>query len=283
MPILSLKTAPAEVREFLEKAAKEVDAELDRRLAIDVELAEGDPVRTLVEAMRYAVLGAGKRLRPALTLAAARSIDPAADAMAAAAAVELLHAYTLVHDDLPAMDDDDERRGKPTVHIAFDEATAILAGDALLTAAFACLADMGPRCAPAVRTLAKASGHARLLGGQALDLALEQKGQPTMAEVERVHLGKTGALFSAAAELGAIAAVASADEIVSLREYGSALGVAFQHADDLDDGELEGLADRAASRRHELGKEAIASLESFGERGEMLVKLVRWVGGLEDR
>lgn len=281
MPILELKSAPPSVREFLVSASVEIETELDRRLVIDELLPENDPVRVLAEAMRYAVLGGGKRLRPALTLAAARAVDPAAEALAAAASVELLHAYTLVHDDLPAMDNDEMRRGKPTVHIAFDEAIAILTGDALLTASFACLSDLGPRCAPAVSALARAAGHARLLGGQALDLALTDENTPTMKEVERIHLGKTGALFGAAAELGAIAAIASADEIRSLREYGCALGVAFQHADDLDDGELASLSSKAALRRRELGIEAVGLAESVGGGVAILKDLARWVGGLE--
>lgn len=290
MAILATATAPAAIRDFLQSAANAVDADLDRRLAIDKELSPEDPQRVLMEAMRYAVLGGGKRLRPALTIASARAVtdsngeasplDVEADAIAAAAAVELLHAYTLVHDDLPAMDDDEVRRGRPTVHVKYSEATAILAGDALLTAAFASLAELGPRCAPAVSALARAAGPAQLLGGQALDLALENDPSPSLEKVERVHRGKTGALFGAAAELGAIAAAASPESILAMREYGCALGVAFQHADDLDDGELTQLADHATRRRLELGQQAVAALSSFGERGELLAELARWVGGI---
>ena len=280
MAILESATAPGGIRDFLASAAADVDTELERRLVIDESLGPEDPERRLGEAMRYAVLGGGKRLRPALTIAAARAIDADVDVVAAAAAVELLHAYTLVHDDLPAMDDDDVRRGKPTVHVAFGEATAVLAGDALLTAAFACLSDLGPRCAPAVTALAHAAGPTQLLAGQALDLALEVAAAPTLKAVERIHRGKTGALFGAAAELGAIAAAASAETIRSLREYGIALGVAFQHADDLDDGELAELAEQAATRRQQLGEEAVAAIAPLGERGALLVELARWVAGI---
>ncbi|MCA9676686.1 MAG: polyprenyl synthetase family protein, partial [Myxococcales bacterium] len=160
--------APRAVQAWLDRVRPRIDAELDRRLAVDAD----DPGR-LVEAMRYAVLGPGKRLRPALAIAACEAVGGTLDdALPVAAALELLHAYTLVHDDLPAMDDDDERRGRPTVHVAFGEAIAILAGDGLLTLAFGALADLGPRCAAAVEVLARRAGARWLLRGQAIDLAV---------------------------------------------------------------------------------------------------------------
>src|SRR3954469_26064013 len=174
---LAPSSAPPELLAFLEDARVAVDRELDRRLRAGTD----DPGR-LAEAMHYAATGPGKRLRPALVLAAAEACGGSRDAaMPAAIAIEMLHAYTLVHDDLPAMDDDDERRGRPTVHVAFGEAIAILAGDALLTDAFGALAELGPRAADAVRVLAQRSGRAELLLGQAIDLSTPPR---TLAEIE---------------------------------------------------------------------------------------------------
>jgi len=231
--------------EVAEWSRSTVDAELERLLG-DRVTEETDPGR-LREAMRYAVLGGGKRVRPlvCVTCCVAAGGTPEA-AVPAACAVELLHAYTLVHDDLPAMDNDVLRRGKPTVHVAFGEAHAILVGDALLTAAFGALAALGPRAADAVAVLAERSGVRWLLGGQARDIA---GGTPaTIAELDLIHAGKTGALFSAAAELGAISAGASNDVRFRLARWGLALGVAFQHADDRADGDHPALADAAAER-----------------------------------
>ncbi|HKA89276.1 MAG TPA: polyprenyl synthetase family protein [Haliangiales bacterium] len=256
--------------DLLDEARALVDAELARRLAGDAD----DPGR-LWEAMRYAVLGGGKRLRPALVLAAARAAGGTWEgALPAAAAVELLHAYTLVHDDLPAMDDDDERRGRPTVHVAFGEGTAILVGDALLTEAFAALAALGPRCAEAVAVLADRAGARWLLAGQARDLA---GGATSLAELERMHAGKTGALFSAAAELGAIAAGAGADARARLRRYGMALGIAFQHADDLADGDHPRFAAEARRRLGELAADARAEIAPLGDPARPLAALIDWV------
>ena len=240
-----------------------------------------DPGR-LVEAMRYAATGPGKRLRPALVIAACEACGgTAADALPAAAAIELLHAYTLVHDDLPAMDDDDERRGRPTVHVAFGEAIAILAGDGLLTQAFGCLAELGAGAAAAVATLAGRAGALELLHGQAMDLELVGRGAEAgprdLAAVEELHARKTGALFAAAAELGAIAAGASADARARLGRYGLAFGVAFQHADDRDDGDLPELADAARGRIAELAAEAEAIARTLGPPGP-LVALAAWIG-----
>jgi geranylgeranyl pyrophosphate synthase len=256
---------------FLGEVRAAVDAELAQQLADRP--GEDDPGR-LREAMRYAVLGGGKRLRPAVVLGAAAAVggDPIA-ALPAAAAVELLHAYSLVHDDLPAMDDDDERRGKPTVHVAFGEATAILVGDALLTEAFAALATLGS--ADAVRVLAERAGARGLIAGQARDLA--ETRPVSLAEVERIHAGKTGALFAACAELGAIAGGASGEVRVLMARYGMALGVLFQHADDVADGDHPGFAAEARRRMNELLDEARMVLAPLGERGRMLELLVRQV------
>ncbi|MEO8549096.1 MAG: polyprenyl synthetase family protein, partial [Kofleriaceae bacterium] len=160
-------SAPAELAAFLEDMRVLVDRDLERRLAPPAD----DPGR-LVAAMHYAATGPGKRLRPAIVLAAAEACGGTREqALPAASALEMLHAYTLVHDDLPAMDDDDERRGRPTVHIAFGEAVAILAGDGLLTEAFGALAELGAHAEDAVRVLAQRAGRAELLLGQAIDLS----------------------------------------------------------------------------------------------------------------
>jgi geranylgeranyl pyrophosphate synthase len=226
--------------------------------------------------MHYAATGPGKRLRPALVLAAAEACGGSrAAAMPAAAAIEMLHAYTLVHDDLPAMDDDDERRGRPTVHVAFGEAIAILAGDGLLTAAFGVLAELGPHAGAAVRVLARRSGVLELLGGQAIDLTTPREQLRDMAAIERLHAAKTGALFAASAELGAIAAGASAEICTALGNYGLAIGIAFQHADDRDDAELTEHAAAAAKRMRELCDEALTTVQPLGS--STLDALAQWI------
>ena len=198
-------------------------------------------------------------------------------ALPAAAAVEMLHAYTLVHDDLPAMDDDDLRRGRPTVHIAFGEAIAILAGDGLLTAAFGTLAELGPGAAAAVKLLAGRAGARELLAGQAIDLTASPGELRDIAAVERLHAAKTGALFAAAAELGGITAGASPHVCADLGRYGMAIGIAFQHADDRDDGELTELAAIAAARMRSLCDEARTIAAGFGPRGAMLDAIAAWI------
>ena len=221
--------------DFLAAVRARSEAALDRLLP-PADL----PVARLAEAMRYAALGGGKRLRAALVYAGGEALGADPDALdAPAAAVELLHAYSLVHDDLPAMDDDDLRRGKPTCHRAFDEATAILAGDALQTLAFevlAAAAAIAPeRRLAMLRELARASGVHGMAGGQALDLAAEGK-TLTLPELETVHRGKTGALIVASVRLGALAApAADAPVLAALAEYGQALGLCFQIQDDILD------------------------------------------------
>jgi geranylgeranyl pyrophosphate synthase len=267
---LAPESAPAELAKFLDDMRRLVDRELDRRLAPPA----ADPGK-LIAAMHYAATGPGKRLRPAILIAACEACGGTREqALPAAAALEMLHAYTLVHDDLPAMDDDDERRGRPTVHIAFDEAIAILAGDGLLTQAFGTLAELGPRAADAVRVLAQRAGSRELLGGQAIDLR-----QPpnTLAEIEHLHAAKTGALFAAAGELGAISAGASPDVCKALASYGLAIGIAFQHADDRDDAELVEYADVAARRMRELCTQARADISSLGAKGSLLDAIAAWI------
>lgn len=269
---LAPSSAPPALTAFIEEVRVAVDADLARRLAPPTD----DPGR-LVEAMHYAATGPGKRLRPAVLVAAAEACGGArAAALPAASAIEMLHAYTLVHDDLPAMDDDDERRGRPTVHIAFGEAIAILAGDGLLTQAFATLAELGPRAGAAIAVLAQRSGSRELLAGQAIDLTAPRSELSTLAAIERLHAAKTGALFAAAAELGAISAGADAATCAALGRYGLAIGIAFQHADDRDDHEFSELADQAAERMRALGAEARAIAASLGPRGDRLGAIAGW-------
>jgi len=246
-----------------------VEADLDRLLGSD-----GDDPGRLREAMRYAVLGGGKRLRPIMTFAACVAAGgdwPAA--RPAAAAVELLHAYTLVHDDLPAMDNDLVRRGKPTVHVAFGHAEAILVGDALLTAAFGALAPLGPRAGEAVAVLARRAGVAELLGGQARDISGAKP--DSLEALERLHAGKTGALFAAAAELGAVCAGADEELRGRLARFGLTYGIAFQHVDDRDDGDHPALAAEAGQRIVELGAEMDRLLAPLGEQAAALRALAQ--------
>jgi geranylgeranyl pyrophosphate synthase len=268
---LAPASAPAALASFLEEARALVDAELDRRLRV-----VGDDPGRLAEAMHYAATGPGKRLRPALVIAAAEACGGSRRAaLPAAAAIEMLHAYTLVHDDLPAMDDDDERRGRPTVHVAFGEAIAILAGDGLLTAAFGVLAELGPQAGAAVAVLARRAGVSELLAGQAIDLTTPRESLRDLASIERMHAAKTGALFAAAAELGGIAAGAPASTCAALGRYGMAIGIAFQHADDRDDAELTEHAEAAAIRMRALCDEAREAVQPLGST--VLESLATWI------
>lgn len=230
-----------------------VQARLDRALA-------GLSDQPVIHAMRYAVQG-GKRLRGFLVLEGARMLGVAEDrAVSAAAAVEALHAYSLVHDDLPCMDDDDLRRGQPTVHVKWDDATAVLAGDALQTLAFELMCDPALGSAEVrvalVAGLAKASGAEGMVLGQALDIAAETAPAPlTLAQITELQAGKTGALIRFSAEAGAI--IAGADP-APLSAYATALGLAFQIWDDVLD--VEGDAEKAGKR---LQKDADAGKATF--------------------
>ncbi|ODV16205.1 MAG: geranyl transferase [Rhodanobacter sp. SCN 68-63] len=232
----------------------------DRALA-DALPAEDTPPSDLHRAMRYAVLGGGKRLRPLLVYAAGHALghDDAALDMPACA-VELIHAYSLVHDDLPAMDDDDMRRGRPTCHVVFGEAMAILAGDALQALAFELLAQapVDPSIGMAMqRALGRACGAEGMAGGQALDLAAVGR-VLTLAELEHMHACKTGALIRASVQLGAMAAGADVDTLDALDRYAHAVGLAFQVRDDILDVEGE-----SAVIGKTAGKDAAADKPTF--------------------
>jgi geranylgeranyl diphosphate synthase, type II len=271
-------------------------AEIDNTLKTRLPPAEEDPGR-LVEAMRYAVLSPGKRIRPLLAMAAAEAVGSTSSEpiRLAASAIELVHTYSLVHDDLPAMDNDDVRRGQPSTHKQFDEATAILAGDALLTLAFEWLSEAGvlartaqeegrwARSSRAVgflhaaRALARAAGMSGMVRGQARDLGGKQPA--SLQDLETLHREKTGALFRAALEVGALAAGAPATDLAALRDFGDYYGVAFQHADDLADGEHQELAAAAKPRVRELSDRAVASLEGMGSGAEPLRSMARALAG----
>ena len=284
----------------LKKTADEIETLLDELLSLDHALAP-----RVTEAMRYSALAQGKRLRPFFVAESARILG--ADhrqALRVGAALECIHCYSLVHDDLPAMDDDDLRRGKPTCHIAYDEATAILAGDGLLTVAFEIVADPATHADGAVRAelaleLARASGHNGMVGGQMLDLAAEEKQSHDLDEIIAIQSLKTGALFRFSLEGGAILAQAGAEDRARMRTYADKVGLAFQIADDILDVEsspeqlgkatqkdaeagkatfidLFGL-DGAKARASSLADEAIDALSPYGAKADILREAARFI------
>jgi geranylgeranyl diphosphate synthase type II len=273
-----------------------VDRDLDRRLGDRLHC----PPR-LREAMRYSIFAGGKRLRPILVLLANEACLGAADAaMPAASAVEMIHTYSLIHDDLPAMDDDDLRRGLPTCHRKFDEATAILAGDTLLTLAFETLAELQPSpvAARCVKELARAAGGSGMAGGQVDDLNAEA-GPGTLEWLESLHERKTGALLRASLRMGGIAAGASGEQLDALTEYGRHIGLAFQIVDDLLDVEGDAVklgkgvhkdeaagkltypgllgVDESRRRAWDLIDSARAALAPFGPAGVQLARLAQYI------
>jgi farnesyl diphosphate synthase len=289
---MTLPVPPAPIGPALSEAAQFIENTLAALLP-----AAAGPEARLLEAMRYATLGGGKRLRAFLVLQSGRLFGVDRRALGrVAAAVECVHAYSLAHDDLPAMDDDDLRRGRPSLHKAFDVATAILAGDALLTLAFGLVAspethgDPFVRCEVASR-LAAAAGHAGMVGGQMLDLAFEGK-NPGLPEITRLQRMKTAALFTFCCEAGAIMGKASPQAREKLAAFGQDLGLAFQIADDLLD--LEGDpqetgkgvgkdrsrgkatvasvhgAERARQQAEMLAAQALAYLDMFDEKADLL-------------
>jgi len=288
--------------------ASEVDGQLREHLG---RWTSGGPTR-LVEAIEYSLLAPGKRLRPLLALWAAEMVcGDHSVAFPPAVAVEMIHCYSLIHDDLPAMDDDDLRRGRPTCHIQFDESTAILAGDALQPMAFAVLAhSFRPQemAARACQLLAVAAGPVALVGGQADDLQAEKSSWKTSPGLEnedakvllaRIHSRKTGAMIRVSLELGALAAGATPEQMSAIGEYGQAIGQSFQIVDDLLDvqSSAEKLGKRAGKDEaagkltypglygvpgsvvaaKEYTSKAIRALEAFGARGESLVRLAETI------
>jgi farnesyl diphosphate synthase len=296
---LLMTTEPAEFAKRLDQTAEDTEALLAKLLA-DAAL-DGEIVRPkrLINAMRYSSLGGGKRLRPFLVVESAAVFGvPRASALMAGAALECIHCYSLIHDDLPAMDNSDLRRGRPTLHKAYDDATAILAGDALLTIAFDIITrdeihkDANVRLL-LTRALARASGIGGMAGGQMLDLAGEGRfGDREPVDVARVQQMKTGALLRFGCIAGAILGQSSQKEYQALDDYGRALGEAFQIADDLLDIEGDAAAlgkqtgqdaalgkttfvtqlgiDGAKQRVRDLLARADSALSIFGPRGDVL-------------
>ena len=284
----------------LKNTANEIEVMLDELLSVETSLAP-----RVTEAMRYSALAQGKRLRPFFVSESARILG--ADhqqALRVGSALECIHCYSLVHDDLPAMDDDDLRRGKPTCHIAYDEATAILAGDGLLTVAFEIIADPATHADGSVRAeltleLARAAGHNGMVGGQMLDLAAEQKHSHDLDEIIAIQSLKTGELFRFSLEGGAILAQAGPEDRAAMRTFADRVGLAFQIADDILDIEsspeqlgkatqkdadagkatfidLFGL-DGAKQKARALADEACDLLAPYGDKAETLRDAARFI------
>ena len=300
-----IDTANADFHHRLANVASEIE---DMLVAI-FDVATDPPVPPrLLNAMRYAVLGGGKRLRPFLVVETARLLNGDGEtAIRAGAAIELIHGYSLIHDDLPSMDDDEMRRGKPALHLAFDEATAILTGDTLQTMAFETLADAATNADAAMRAdlvvlLARAAGGAGMAGGQMLDLEAEGRfgGAEELdpAAIRHLQAMKTGAILSCAVEMGAIIGRADAERYQALHAYGRALGAAFQIADDILDveassaelgkatgkdagrgkGTLVGLwgIEKARKELSRLVREALDALDGFGPEADILREAARF-------
>lgn len=272
--------------------------------ALDLYFPTGDDPTQLRAAMRYSLFNGGKRVRPTLAYAAALAIKPELDLSLIdpiACALECLHSYSLVHDDLPAMDDDDLRRGKPTCHIAFNEASAILAGDGLQTLAFDLLTQTRLPASiqiQLVRLLAQGSGAQGMVLGQAIDLAAVDH-QLSLAQLEQMHNHKTGALIRAAVAMGALAAEGTHTQLAALDTYAAAIGLAFQVQDDILDvtgdtatiGKQQGAdiaknkptyvsllgLERAKRKAMELHQQAISALNEFGDSAGYLRDLARYI------
>jgi farnesyl diphosphate synthase len=295
--------ASAESLPSLDAALREIGTEIDRQFDRLLPVPE-DARAPLYQAMRHAAIGGGKRLRPLLVFATGQlfAVDRACLARVATA-IECIHVYSLIHDDLPAMDDDDLRRGKPTVHKAFDEATAILAGDSLHALAFELLADEETHGDPRVRVeliadLARAAGPAGMAGGQAMDLEAEGT-RFDLATVTRLQALKTGALIACSVEAGAILGRLPVEGRTGLRGYAHDLGLAFQIADDMLDVEGDEAAvgkalrkdgaagketfvsllgvERARAQAQMLIDQAVAHLHSFGPEADLLREIARYV------
>ncbi|HEY0139177.1 MAG TPA: polyprenyl synthetase family protein [Nannocystis sp.] len=273
-----MTTTTFDLTAYLSDRRRQADEALARALP---ELGPDDPGK-LKEGMQYAVLQGGKRMRPMITIAACEAAGGSiAAALPASCALEMIHAYSLVHDDLPAMDNDLERRGRPTVHVAFGHGHAILIGDALLTRAFEILGRgvagiAGDRIAAAITYLAHHAGIHGMVGGQALDI---EHGQNILSLelLERVHALKTGALYAAGGAMGALCGGANDAQVRDLESWGLKFGIAFQHADDILDDDQQALRAQALARVDELVSECDALAEQFGPRAEPLRALSKWV------
>lgn len=290
------------LRAFVEQYTQRTNQELTR--TIDA-LDPSDASDRLFAAMRYSLLNGGKRIRPVLTYASATAVAGVGELTdRAACAVECIHAYSLIHDDLPAMDDDDLRRGKPTCHIAFDEATAILAGDALQSLAFEILAGAetsGSESAilALVQELGRAAGARGMVGGQAIDLAAVSQ-QLTLQQLEHMHRRKTGALIEASVAMGALSGgEVPADKLEALRAYARAIGLAFQVQDDILDvtvetgvlGKRQGAdqerdkptyvallgLDEARRKARELHDQALDALSGFDAKATVLRNMAAYI------
>ena len=287
----------------LKRAKVLVEKGLERYSIADSPMDNGRCPNRLAQAMRYSLMAGGKRLRPILAMWSAEVCGVSGDqAMPVAVALEMIHTYSLIHDDLPAMDDDDLRRGMPTCHKAYDEATAILAGDGLLTLAFEVVAreqkplDVVGEC---VQILADAAGPCGMVAGQMADLAAEDRTDSNLEELEAIHRRKTGALLCAALRLGATVAKASDEQKDALERYGWSVGLAFQVVDDLLDATGDeakmgkrvgkdsglgkwtypGLIGVESSRAHArtLADSAISALNIFDERADRLRALAHQI------
>ncbi|RII27284.1 MAG: polyprenyl synthetase [Geobacter sp.] len=291
-----------DLKSYLKERCRVVDEALDRYLPREDELPS-----SLHRAMRYSVFAGGKRVRPILMLAACEAAGGTVDqAMAAACAMEMIHTYSLIHDDLPAMDDDDFRRGNPTNHKVFGEATAILAGDALLTEAFILLsnpevgAGLPPRERLAViQEIARCAGSHGMVGGQVVDMESEGKKDIDLPTVQYIHTHKTGALIKASVKAGAILGGADEGRLAAFTRYGEAIGLAFQIADDILDieGTTEEIGKDAGSdeergkatypavvglaeskrRAAELTDMALAALDQFDAKADPLREIAQYV------
>jgi farnesyl diphosphate synthase len=305
----SMTTSTASTQDFnklLDATAADTEALLDRLLSERPEQGEIARPHRLIEAMRYSSLNGGKRLRPFLTVASAAMFDvPRKGALLAGAALECIHCYSLIHDDLPSMDNSDLRRGRPTSHKKFDDATAILAGDSLLTLAFDIITRDEVHSDPTVRllltrALARAAGIGGMAGGQIMDLAGEGRfGDKETPDVAKLQQMKTGALLKYGCIAGALLGQASKEQYAALDAYGHAFGEAFQIADDLLDVEGDAAAlgkpagqdaalgkttfvtqlgiDGAKRRLQDLLKQADAALAPFGAKGDVLRAAARFV------
>jgi len=290
-----------DLKEYLENKRKEIDKALDSFLPEPEGLSA-----PLFEAMRYSVMAGGKRLRPILVLAASHAVGGSSSvSMPAACALEFIHTYSLIHDDLPAMDDDDLRRGRPTCHKVFGEAMAILAGDGLLTFAFEILAreavkerENSEKVSQVILILARAAGIKGMVVGQAVDVLMENK-EVNGSQLAFIHQHKTGALIKASVEIGGLLGGADQNQLGALSSYGDGLGLAFQIVDDLLDieGDQEVIGkpvgsdleknkatypalfgiEESRAQAHEYIHSAISALASFDEKAEPLRAIANYV------